>query len=90
MTDEKEFQFSVGDVEIDKSFFLEDPQRLVTWGINSKDRNLLNKKENMKFKKLFDDGSDISFEQKVLKSRVKERFSGFFNVFHFFMFEKDL
>lgn len=64
---------TISSENIDKnaSFLIEDPKIMDSWNVNRKERKLLNEKENEKFIKVFDDGSNDSFIFKILKKTMK-------------------
>ena len=67
--------------KIDKniSFIIEDPKEMGGWFVSRKERKSLNDKENEKFKKIFDDGTNDPFIFKFIKKNLKIKKNSNFN-----------
>ena len=48
---------------------IEEPKVIESWSVNRKERKALNKKENEKFKKVFDDGTNDCFVFKYINRK---------------------
>lgn len=76
---------SLSPENIDKniSFMIEDPKDMEEWFVSRKERKALNDKENEKFKKVFDDGTNDSFIFKFIKKNFRNEISIIINKFLF-------
>ena len=54
---------------------IEDPKDMEGWFVSRKERKALNDKENEKFKKVFDDGTNDSFIFKFIKKNFRNGMS---------------
>lgn len=63
-------------IEKNISFMIEEPKVIESWSVNRKERKALNKKENEKFKKVFDDGTNDCFVFKYIKKNMRNGTGG--------------